>query len=69
MQKIKLFMAAATGEEIHGLEQTMNKWIEKEKAEIKNVSITIREISLGERESLTEELTDQLIVCLTYESK
>ncbi len=69
MQKVKLFMGAATGDGIQELEQAINKWIEKGKIEIKNVSISIRLIPSEERPSLTTEITDQLIVCLTYETK
>ncbi len=69
MQKVKLFMGSATGDGIPELEQAINKWIEKGKIEIKNVSISIRTIPIGERASLTSEITDQLLICMTYETK
>ncbi len=69
MQKVKLFMGAATGDGMQELEQVINKWIEKGKIEIKNVSISVRLIPSEERPSLTAEITDQLVVCLTYETK
>ena len=69
MQKVKLFMGSATGDGIPELEQAINKWIEKGKVEIKNVSVSIRAIPVGERASLTSEVTDQLLVCITYEAK
>lgn len=69
MQKVKLFMGSATGENMPELEKEINKWIEKTKAEIKNVSTSLRVIPPGERASLTSEVTDQLIICLTYETK
>ena len=69
MQKVKLFMGSATGEGIPELEQEINKWIEKEKVEIKNISASVRLIPTGERASLTAEITDQLVICLTYETK
>ncbi|MBU0534242.1 MAG: hypothetical protein KJ887_05565 [Candidatus Omnitrophica bacterium] len=69
MQKVKIFMSSATGEGLEELEQIINKWIEKEKIEIKNISTSVRLIPSGERASLTSEITDQFIVCLTYESK
>lgn len=78
MQQIKLFSGAATTEGIVELEQVINKWITKgrdegkgtAKKEIKivNVSISVRQIPTGERLSLTAEITDQLVVCLTYET-
>jgi hypothetical protein len=69
MKKVKLFMGAATNEGTEELEQEINKWIEKGKIDINNVSISVRLIPAGERASLTAELTDQLIICLTYETK
>jgi hypothetical protein len=69
MQKVKLFIGAATIEGTGELEQEINRWIEKEKININNVSISVRLIPSGERASLTAELTDQLIICLTYETK
>jgi len=69
MQKVKLFMGAATTDGIQDLEQGINKWIEKEKVEIKDLSISVRLIPLGERASLTAEIVDQLLICLTYETK
>ena len=69
MQKVKLFMGAATSDGIVELEKEINKWIEKEKVEIKNVSTSLRQIPPGERASLTMEVVDQLVVSLTYESK
>lgn len=69
MQKVKLFMGTATGDGIEELGQAINKWIEKGKIEIKNVSISVRLIPSEERPSLTAEITDQLIICLTYETK
>ena len=62
-------MGAATGDGMQELEQVINKWIEKGKIEIKNVSISVRLIPSEERPSLTAEITDQLVVCLTYETK
>jgi hypothetical protein len=38
MQKVKIFMGSATGDGLPELEQVVNKWIEKEKVEIKNIS-------------------------------
>lgn len=69
MHKVKLFMGSATADGLPELEQEINTWTEKEKADVKNISITMREVSAEERESLTSEITDQLIVCLTYETK
>ena len=69
MQKVKLFMGSATGEGIPELEYMINKWIEKEKVEIKNVSTSVRLIPPGERATLTAEITDQILICLTYETK
>ncbi len=69
MQKVKLFMGAATSDGIQSLEQEINKWAEKGKIEIKNISMSVRLIPPGERASLTAEIVDQLLVCLTYETK
>lgn len=69
MQKVKLFMGAATGDGIQDLEDEINKWAEKAKVEIKNMSISVRLIPVGERASLTAEIVDQLLVCLTYETR
>lgn len=69
MQKVKIFMNSATGEGVEELEANINKWVEKEKVEIKNISTSVRLIPSGERASLTSEIADQFIVCLTYENK
>ena len=69
MNKLKIFMGSATVDGLPELEAEMNKWVEKEKAEVKNISISIREIPTEERPSLTAEITDQIIICLTYEKK
>lgn len=69
MQKVKIFMGSATGDGLPELEKNINAWVTKEKVEIKNISSSVRLIPPGERASLTSEIADQLIVCLTYESK
>ena len=69
MQKVKIFMGSATAEGLRELEATINEWVEKEKASITNISVTEREISPDEQQTLTGELTDQILVCLTYEVK
>lgn len=69
MDKIKIFMGASTSDGLPELEQQINKWAEKEKVTIKNLSITIREVGAEERQSLTSEITDQLLICITYEQK
>jgi hypothetical protein len=69
MQKVKIFMGSATAEGIQDLEQEINKWIENGKVEIKNISSSVRLIPSGERASLTSEIADQFLICITYESK
>ena len=69
MTKVKLFMGSATGEGVPALEQEINKWVEKTKADIKSISTSLRQVPPGERASLTSEIADQVIVCLTYETK
>lgn len=69
MQKVKLFMGPATADGIVELESSINRWIEEENAKINNISVAVREIAEEKREALTGEVTDQLLVCLTYESE
>ncbi len=69
MQKVKLFMGSATTDGLSELEKSINDWIEKEKVEIKNISSSVRLIPSGERESLTAEIVDQLLISVTYETK
>jgi len=69
MQKVKIFMGSATSDGLPELEKSIDEWVAKEKVEIKNISSSVRLIPAGERASLTSEIADQLIVCLTYESK
>lgn len=69
MQKVKIFMGSATSDSLPELEDTINKWIEKEKVEVRNIFTSLRQIPSGERASLTAEIMDQLIICLIYETK
>ena len=68
MKKVKLFMGAATIDGIADLESSVNAWIENENVKIENISITVREVAQEERETLAGEVTDQLFICLTYET-
>ena len=67
MQKVKIFMGSATADGIQELEAIINEWIEKENASITNMAVTEKEVSPDEEQTLTGELTDQILVCLTYE--
>ena len=69
MDKVKIFMGPSTNDGLPEVEQEINKWAEKEKVTIKNLSAIIREVGAEERQSLTSEITDQIIVCITYEKK
>lgn len=68
MEKIKLFMGAATTEGIKQLESSINDWIEKQHVRIKDVDVTTKGISPEEKQTLKGEVTDQLFICLRYET-
>ena len=69
MTKVKFFMGTANSEGMNQLSEEINSWIEKEKVEIKNVNIVVRDISPSEQQTLGAEIADQLIVNVIYTEK
>jgi len=64
MTKVKLFMGAATPDGVKFLENSINEWIDSEKVDVKQLSLTFGIKGPG---GLGVETTNELFVSLLYE--
>jgi len=69
MTKVKFFMGTANNEGMSQLGEEINSWIEKEKVEVKDINIVVRDVSASEQQTLGAEVADQLIVSIIYTEK